>query len=141
MAYADTTTRSRTRSRASQAAGASPRARRTVEPSDLDEAHGSSYQRMDLRRAGILGSALAIGVLVGASAALLLAPQSGEEFRSDLADGTRRLRGRAGSAWDDLRDELRWAAHRGGRRMRRGITRGGWAAEDAIDKGRRKIRL
>ena len=142
MAYADSTTRSRTRSRAPRAprpAGDGPRPRRPIEASALDEPEGSPYEHMDIRRAGMLGSALAIGVLVGAGAALLLAPQSGEEFRSEIAGGTRRLRGRAGDAWDDLRDELRWAARRGQRRVRRGISRGGWAAEDAIDKGRRKI--
>ena len=146
MAYADSISRSRTdagRANPSDmsAADTSTRSRRHPEPSSITEPEGRAWERGELARAGLLGGALAIGVLLGAGAALLLAPQTGEEMRADIADGTRRLRHRAGDAWEDLRDELRFAARRGRRRMRRGVTRSGWAAEDAIDRGRRKIHL
>ena len=145
MAYADSISRSRTsagRPRASEMdAPAMPRSRSDVEPSSMTEPQGSSHDRGELARAGLLGGALALGVLIGAGAALLLAPQTGEDMRADLADGARGLSNRAGDAWDDLRDELRWAARRGRKRVHRGVTRGGWAAEDVLDRGRRKVRF
>ena len=138
MAYADPIARSRPGARAATSA-TSARSRRPVEPSDITEPSGSPHDRSELARAGLLGSAIAIGVLVGAGAALLFAPQSGEETRADLAHGTRRVRNRAGNAWDDLRDELRWAARRSRKRVQRGVTRGGWAAEDLVERGRRRV--
>ena len=39
----------------------------------------------------------ALGVVVGAAAALLLAPRSGRELRDDLTDRVKTLRDRAGS--------------------------------------------
>jgi hypothetical protein len=102
----------------------------------LDErAVGTSYERQpDWRRVGLFGAGLAIGLAVGAGAALLLAPQSGEETRELLGAGARRLGGRAADRWDELRDELRWLARRGRKSVRRGVTRGRWAAEDAIER-------
>ncbi|HUF26934.1 MAG TPA: YtxH domain-containing protein [Gemmatimonadaceae bacterium] len=147
MAYAEPNTRIRTGNRAGRpeagrvVSGGSKTRRTTVEPSALTEAGGVPYEHSDLRRAGLLGGALALGLLLGAGAALLFAPQAGEETRADLLDGGRRLRSHAGEAWDDLRDELRWAARRGGKRVRRGFTRGGWAAGDALDRGRRRLSL
>ncbi len=40
-------------------------------------------------------SVLGLGIVVGAAAALLLAPRSGRELRDDLADRVRTLRDRA----------------------------------------------
>ena len=145
MAYADSIARSRPaagRPRSTDV-GASDLSRSygDTEPSSLTEPEGRSWDRGEMARAGLLGGALAIGVLIGAGAALLLAPQAGEDTRADIAEGTRRLGHRAGDAWDDLRDELHWAARRGRRRMRRGVTRGGWAAEDLMERGRRKVRF
>jgi gas vesicle protein len=79
---------------------------------------------------------VAVGAAVGAGAALLLAPQSGEETRELIGRGRRRFGARAHDAWDDLRDELRWAAHRGARKLRRGATRGRWALEDRFHRRR-----
>ena len=145
MAYADSISRSRSaagRPRSTDVGTSDvSRSQAYAEPSSLTEPEGRSWERGELARAGLLGGALAIGVLIGAGAALLLAPQAGEDTRADLAEGTRRLRHRAGDAWDDLRDEFRWAARRGGRRVRRGVTRGGWAAEDLMERGRRKVRF
>ena len=145
MAYADSISRSRSGAGRTHAPemGASDvaRSRGYVEPSSMTEPEGRSFDRGELARAGLLGGALAIGVLIGAGAALLLAPQAGEDTRADIADSTRRLRHRAGDAWEDLRDELRWAARRGRKRVQRGVTRGGWAAEDMVERGRRKVRF
>jgi hypothetical protein len=103
-----------------------------------DEEEESDEYQTDWRQIGTLGVGIAIGVAVGAGIALLLAPMSGEETRDLIGDRARRLRGRAADSWDDLRDELRWAARRGRKRVRRGATRGRWAAEDAVDKARRR---
>jgi hypothetical protein len=43
---------------------------------------------------GPAGAAFGIGLLVGAAAALILAPKSGEELRGDLADRMGRMRER-----------------------------------------------
>ena len=55
-------------------------------------------------------SGLALGVLIGAGVALLLAPQSGSETRRQLARRGRRMTARGRDAWDDLRYEFRRAA-------------------------------
>ena len=100
-----------------------------------ERAVGTSYDRRpDWRRVGVFGAGLFLGLAVGAGAALLLAPQSGEETRELLGAGARRLGDRAADRWDDLRDELRWLARRGRKSVRRGVTRGRWAAEDAIER-------
>lgn len=58
-------------------------------------------------RAAIFAAGIAVGLAVGAGVALLLAPQSGEDTRHDIARRGRRLSRRTRSAWDDLRLELR----------------------------------
>jgi hypothetical protein len=100
-----------------RASGLSDQRTRTeqTEESVLGErAVGTSYERYpDWRRVGIFGAGLAIGLAVGAGAALLLAPQSGEETRELLGAGARRLGDRAADRWDDLRDEIREACDDG----------------------------
>ena len=65
----------------------------------------------DWQQVAIFGAGVALGIAVGAGAALLAAPQSGAETRAVLlarAGRVRRTTSRRGhSAWDDLRDELR----------------------------------
>ena len=63
---------------------------------------------------------------------MLLAPQSGEETRASIGRGSKRLGTRAHDAWDDLRDELQWAARRGFKRARRGVRGGRWALQDRL---------
>ena len=48
----------------------------------------------------------ALGVAVGAAAALLLAPRSGRELRDDLADKAKTLRDRAGSRVSSARSAV-----------------------------------
>jgi hypothetical protein len=91
---------------------------------------GRSFEEeRDWRGTGILSLGIIAGALVGAGVALLLAPQSGEETREQIADRARRLGSRADASWEDLRDELR----RLRRRSRRAATRGRWKVEDILD--------
>jgi hypothetical protein len=94
---------------------------------------------MDWGRLGVFGLGIAIGAILGSGTALLFAPQSGEEARAGIGRRARSMREDAHDAWDDLRDELDWAARRGRRHLARGATRGGWAAQDLLDRGRRRL--
>lgn len=101
-----------------------------------DDADKSEEYATDWRQIGTLGIGVAIGVAVGAGVALLLAPMSGEDTRDFIGTRARRIRGHAADRWDDLRDELRYAARRGRKKIRRSATRGKWAAEDAVERTR-----
>jgi gas vesicle protein len=95
---------------------------------------GSEDSEVDWQRVALFATGTLLGAVVGAGAALLLAPQAGEETRRDLARQGRRLRARTADAWDDLRDELQWAAHRGRRRLQRSFRdRRARRAERALD--------
>jgi hypothetical protein len=67
----------------------------------------------DWQQVAIFGVGVALGIAVGAGAALLTAPQSGAETRAALraragrVGRTTRRRGR--DVWEDLRDELQGA--------------------------------
>ena len=76
---------------------------------------------LDWQRLAIFAGGALLGVAVGAGAALLLAPQSGEATRRDLLRRGRRFGVRTADAWEDLRDELRWAARRGRRQVGRAL--------------------
>jgi hypothetical protein len=107
---------------------------------EVTEPMGRSWEEpMDWARLGVFGLGIAIGAILGSGTALLFAPQSGEETRAGIGRRARSMREDARDAWDDLRDELDWAARRGRRHLRRSATRGGWAAEDLLDRGRRRI--
>ena len=94
---------------------------------------GSSFRRsVDWEHVGLLGAGLLVGALVGAGAALLLAPQSGLETRTAIRRRARVARHRATDAWDELADELAAVARRGRRRARRALRRARWHASDAI---------
>jgi YtxH-like protein len=94
---------------------------------------GSSYRRsIDWEHVGLLGAGLLVGALVGAGAALLLAPQSGQETRTLIRRRARFARHRASDAWMQLAEELAAVARRGRRRARRVMRRARWRASDAI---------
>lgn len=57
--------------------------------------------------ASVFAAGIALGVVLGAGAALLLAPQSGADTRRSLARRTRRFGQHGHDAWDDLRLELK----------------------------------
>lgn len=74
------------------------------------------------------GAGLALGIAVGAGAALLSAPRSGAETREVIATGVERARRstvrRSRDAWDELRDEIRQATRTlRRRRARRDLER------------------
>jgi hypothetical protein len=99
---------------------------------------GKSYSEdMQWRHAAIFGAGVAIGALIGASAALLYAPQSGEETREMLSDRAHKFGGRIGDRLDDARGDLGWYMRRGRRKLRRGAERGRWAGQDVADRIRR----
>ena len=90
---------------------------------------------VDWQRVAIFATGTVLGAVVGVGAALLFAPQTGEETRRNLVRHGRRLRSRTADAWDDLRDELQWAARRGRRRLARSLRgRRERRAERALDE-------
>jgi gas vesicle protein len=95
-------------------------------------------ESIDRGRAGAFGLGLALGALAGAGVALLMAPQSGEATRARIASGARGVRGRAVESWDDLTESVRDVARRNRKRLRRGVVRGRWAAEDVYDGTHRR---
>jgi hypothetical protein len=95
---------------------------------------------IDWERVAVFGTGIALGAALGAGIALLFAPSTGEEVRAAIARGGARLAHRGRDAWDDLREELEWAARRGKRRVGRRVQRARWAAEDFIDDRRRPAR-
>jgi gas vesicle protein len=95
---------------------------------------------MDWGKVGVFGAGLAIGLTMGAGVALLLAPFSGAETRELIGYRARALGARASDRLDDLRGEMQWLRARGRRKMRRGMTRSRWAAQDLADRGKRRAR-
>jgi len=108
-----------------------PRSTPNIESSGSTELPGQSGVRalkplrqqphLDGRRDTIAAFAagIALGLTIGAGAALLFAPQSGPDTRRALARKGRRLTRRGHDAWDDLREELAGSARRGRRAFRR----------------------
>lgn len=80
-------------------------------------------EELDWQHIGLFAAGAVIGAALGAGAALLLAPQSGAATRDHLARRGRRMRERTSDAWDDLRDELRYAARRSKRKIARRWTK------------------
>jgi hypothetical protein len=93
----------------------------------------SSTESRDWVRVGMFGAGVAVGALLGAGAALLYAPQSGIEARTLLRGRARRAKLRATNRWDELGAELRGAARRSKRRLRRGVAKSRWRAADSLD--------
>lgn len=110
-------------------------------PDSLDSnggaARGRSYETDNMRTAAVFGAGVAIGALLGAGAALLFAPQSGEDTRELLAERAHRLGGRMSDRLDDVRGDLGWYLRRGRRKLGRGASRGRWAGEDLADRLRK----
>lgn len=87
------------------------------------------------RRGGSVAAFL-WGAVLGAGAALLLAPRSGRETRQELADGARRLRETAEDRVRRVQDVLTDTIDT----VRRGVTDRVDAARDAFDAGRSAAR-
>lgn len=94
----------------------------------------------DWAQVGVFSAGIAVGALIGAGAALLLAPATGYETRARLADRARRSGGRLTERWDDLGDDLRRGARRGRKKVTRAVTASRWAAEDAWERRARRER-
>jgi len=61
----------------------------------------------DWNNIGLFTAGIAVGAMLGATVALLLAPASGDRTRHSIA---RRFRGEGDDIWDDLAEELELAA-------------------------------
>jgi hypothetical protein len=94
----------------------------------------------DWAQVGVFSAGIAVGALIGAGAALLLAPATGYETRARLADRARRSGGRFAGRWDEFGDDVRHGARRGRKRVTRAVTASRWAAEDAWERRRRTER-
>jgi hypothetical protein len=109
MSYAGPT---RTRGTA-RSASAAPVSRATATRQSARPADRVPPGDTDWQQVAIFGAGVALGIAVGAGAALLAAPYSGRETRAVLIAKAGRL-GRSTSrrsrdVWDDLRDEIRGA--------------------------------
>lgn len=80
--------------------------------------------RHNSSRAGAVTTGLAIGLLIGAGVALLIAPREGSEIRRSARRTLRRLGWRGQDAWLDLRAELHRAARKARRARRRARAEG-----------------
>jgi hypothetical protein len=61
----------------------------------------------DWNNIGLFTAGIAVGAILGATVALLLAPASGDQTRHSIA---RRFRGEDDDVWEDLAEELELAA-------------------------------
>jgi hypothetical protein len=77
-------------------------------------ADGLPYEAVpDWNNIGLFAAGIAVGAVLGAAVALLMAPATGEETRHSISRRVRRLRG-DDDVWDELAEELqRAAAERG----------------------------
>jgi len=75
---------------------------------------GLPYETVpDWNNIGLFAAGIAVGAVLGAAVALLMAPATGEETRHGISRRVRRLRG-DDDVWDELAEELqRAAAERG----------------------------
>lgn len=63
----------------------------------------------DWNNIGLFTAGIAVGAVLGAAVALLLAPASGDETRHSISRRVRKLRG-DDTVWDELAEELERAA-------------------------------
>ena len=71
---------------------------------------GLPHERVpDWNNIGLFTAGIAVGAILGATVALLLAPASGGETRHSIARRVKNFRGDA-DIWDDLAEELELAA-------------------------------
>lgn len=111
------------------------------EPAAAAAARGRPFAReFDLRGWGAVGSGVAIGALLGAGLALILAPRSGADTRRALGRVRRRAGHRAVDVWAELGDELWFARNRTRRGLRRRMERGRSRAEEVGERLTREVR-
>jgi hypothetical protein len=100
---------------------------------------GRSAQDDHARSAAIFGAGVAVGAFLGASAALLFAPQAGEDTRELIAERAHRFGGRVSDRLDDARDDLGWYLRRSRRKLGRRLARGRWRGQDVADRLRKRF--
>lgn len=90
---------------------------------------------------------MTLGALVGTTAALLLAPQSGKRTRRQLVRRAEEIGDTATEAFDEAREETKRLADRTARETRRLAERARTRADrtsdrlgEAVDKGRERLR-
>lgn len=91
------------------------------------------YATIVIEREGGIGTFL-IGALIGVGAALLFAPRSGEQTRSELRAGMNRLRERAEDGMRELQENVTDRYDE----VRSDVTDRVSAAREAFDTGRRQ---
>jgi hypothetical protein len=64
----------------------------------------------DWNNIGLFTAGIAVGAILGATVALLLAPASGDQTRHSIARRVRRFGGEDDDVWEDLAEELELAA-------------------------------
>lgn len=103
---------------------------------ERDEAQEVVERDREMTRRGearVFGLGLLLGAALGAGAALLLAPASGEDTRRQLRRGARKLYARGTDAVSDFRDD----ADRMARRLaKRGMERGRSVAREVRERTR-----
>ena len=100
-----------------------------------------------IERSGSGLGAFLLGALLGAGAALLLAPKTGSETQRDLKDRARRLREQAEAKMEDFESSLQEMLTEGRRQLedrletaKRAVNEGRGRAQAAFDAGRRAAR-
>jgi len=93
--------------------------------------------RKDAEGAKGLAVGLIVGALLGAGAALLWAPTTGDETRKVLRRGARKLSQRSSAAFGDVTEDAERTARRLMRRGRKYAAQARSVADDLIDEGRR----
>ena len=133
MSHPVNTLRPTARSAAAAESRAAARGDRGAPPA-RERAVGAPYrEQADWAQAALFAAGVALGALVGASAALLTAPRSGVETRLALKRRARRVRVEAEDRWDGLGRELRMATRRRKRELRRKLAASRWRAADAVE--------
>ncbi len=79
-----------------------------------------------------------VGAMLGAAAALLFAPASGDETRRVLRRKAHRISERSGAVMGHVAEDAERAARQLARRGRKAAMRARDAAEELIDEGRRQ---
>jgi len=67
------------------------------------------------RHIGVFASGLAVGALIGAAVALLFAPKTGAELRSQVTDSAKRFKRKAGDAYNGATEAANEMMNRGRR--------------------------
>jgi hypothetical protein len=122
--------------RARGAGASESRAERDAHRREAALEAAESGDRTDWAQVGVFSAGVVVGALIGAGAALLLAPTTGFETRSRLASNARRARVRAVDRLEGISEDARKSTKRSARRLGRVATSARWAAEDAWERRR-----